>query len=249
MVPGNHDLDRSKLSPAVRRILDQIRAGGSTEYEETLSDPLIRAALFARFEDYGRAPEQMTVHTELTDDRSPGFLHLRLVRRSDGRCVDLALPDIPGEWTQALVATASSDRFEFMRSAEAIWIVLDGRSLADIEKRHGLIVRMGQLAARLKTMFEGHTPRLMVVVTHRDLYALEDNVAERLRSEFNRRDVEVEIVGVAPFSEQPQNIPAGFGLAELVNLTIGIPSARPPLWGSTEPAADGRSYLNFRRDR
>jgi calcineurin-like phosphoesterase family protein len=53
MVPGNHDLDRSKLSPAVRRILDQIRAGGSTEYEETLSDPLIRAALFARFEDYG----------------------------------------------------------------------------------------------------------------------------------------------------------------------------------------------------
>jgi hypothetical protein len=197
----------------------------------------------------GRAPEQMTVHTELTDDRSPGFLHLRLVRRSDGRCVDLALPDIPGEWTQALVATASSDRFEFMRSAEAIWIVLDGRSLADIEKRHGLIVRMGQLAARLKTMFEGHTPRLMVVVTHRDLYALEDNVAERLRSEFNRRDVEVEIVGVAPFSEQPQNIPAGFGLAELVNLTIGIPSARPPLWGSTEPAADGRSYLNFRRDR
>jgi hypothetical protein len=53
MVPGNHDLDRSKLSPAVRRILDHIRMGGPPEYEETLSDPLIRAALFARFEDYG----------------------------------------------------------------------------------------------------------------------------------------------------------------------------------------------------
>lgn len=53
MVPGNHDLDRSKLSPAVRRILDNIRTGGSLEYEETLSDPLIRAALFARFKDYG----------------------------------------------------------------------------------------------------------------------------------------------------------------------------------------------------
>ncbi|MBX8592987.1 hypothetical protein K5D56_26825, partial [Pseudomonas cichorii] len=81
----------------------------------------------------GTAPEQMTVHTELADDHGPGFLHLRLVRLSDGRRVDLALPDVPGEWTQALVNTARSDRLDFMKSAESIWIVLDGRSLADIE--------------------------------------------------------------------------------------------------------------------
>jgi hypothetical protein len=203
----------------------------------------------ARDWNEGRAPEQMTVHTELADDRSPGFLHLRLVRRSDGRRVDLALPDVPGEWTQALVSTARSDRLDFMKSAEAIWIVLDGRSLADIEKRHGLIVRVGQLAARLKTMLEGRAPRLMVVVTHRDLHVLEESVAERLRTELNRRGAEAEIVGVAPFSDQPENIPAGFGLAALVNLTVGKVPDRPVFWCSTKPAEGGRSYLNYRRDQ
>ncbi len=54
MVPGNHDLDRSKLSFGGKQILDHIRAGGSKEYEEILKDPTDRAALFVRFEDYGR---------------------------------------------------------------------------------------------------------------------------------------------------------------------------------------------------
>lgn len=54
MVPGNHDLDRSKLSFAGKQILDHIRAGGTKEYEAILSNPTDRAALFARFEDYGR---------------------------------------------------------------------------------------------------------------------------------------------------------------------------------------------------
>lgn len=54
MVPGNHDLDRSKLSFAGKQILDHIRAGGAKEYEAILSNQTDRAALFARFEDYGR---------------------------------------------------------------------------------------------------------------------------------------------------------------------------------------------------
>lgn len=54
MVPGNHDLDRSKLSFSGKQILDHIRAGGPKEYEGILNNPTDRAALFARFEDYGR---------------------------------------------------------------------------------------------------------------------------------------------------------------------------------------------------
>ncbi|UCV07036.1 metallophosphoesterase [Dechloromonas denitrificans] len=54
MVPGNHDLDRSKLSFAGGQILGHIRAGGTKEYEDILNNPTDRAALFARFEDYGR---------------------------------------------------------------------------------------------------------------------------------------------------------------------------------------------------
>lgn len=85
----------------------------------------------ARDWNEGSPPDQMTMHTEMTDDRRAGFLHLRLVRKSDGRRVDLALPDLPGEWTTKLVTSAQSDRLEFMKAAEVTWIVLDGRTLAD----------------------------------------------------------------------------------------------------------------------
>lgn len=54
MVPGNHDLDRSKLSLSGQAILDHIRAGGAQEYENILNNPTDRAALFARFEEYER---------------------------------------------------------------------------------------------------------------------------------------------------------------------------------------------------
>ncbi|MGG5285070.1 metallophosphoesterase [Pseudomonas viridiflava] len=54
MVPGNHDLDREKLSYAGKQILDHIRAGGAKEYEEILNNATDRAALFVRFEDYDR---------------------------------------------------------------------------------------------------------------------------------------------------------------------------------------------------
>jgi hypothetical protein len=203
----------------------------------------------ARDWNKGKAPEQMTVHTELADDHGPGFLHLRLVRRSDGRRVDLALPDIPGEWTQALVNSAQSDRLDFMKSAETIWIVLDGRSLADIEKRHGLIARVGQLARRLDTMLDGRAFRLLVVVTHQDLHVLDPNVAHRLQAELARYGAEAEIVGVAPFSDKPNEVPAGFGIADLINLTAGKQPDRPIFWRSTEPAESSRAYLKHRRDR
>lgn len=203
----------------------------------------------ARDWNEGKAPEQMTVHTELADDHGPGFLHLRLVRLSDGRRVDLALPDVPGEWTQALVNAARSDRLDFMKSAEAIWIVLDGRTLANVEKRQGLIARVGQLAGRLNTMLDGVSPRLILVVTHRDLHIVGDNVANRLQTELSRRGTKAEIVGVAPFSDDPDNVPAGFGLAELIERTVGKPTERPIFWRSSEPIEGDRAYLAYRRDR
>lgn len=197
----------------------------------------------------GTAPEQMTVHTELADDHSAGFLHLRLVRLSDGRRVDLALPDIPGEWTQTLVTMAQSDRFEFMKSAETIWIVIDGRTVADIERRQGIIARVGQLAGRLKTMLDGRMPRLLIVVTHRDAHTVGEDVAKRLDNELSRRGTKAEIVCVAPFSDRPDEVPAGFGIAELIDLTVGAAYERPIFWESSEPRDDDRAFLSYRRAR
>lgn len=54
MVPGNHDLDRNKLSIGGTALLDYIRGGGAAEYEKVISNPSDRATLLARFEDYNR---------------------------------------------------------------------------------------------------------------------------------------------------------------------------------------------------
>ena len=54
MVPGNHDLDRDRLSIGGKQLLDFIRAGGPAEYERVISNESDRATLFSRFEDYGR---------------------------------------------------------------------------------------------------------------------------------------------------------------------------------------------------
>ncbi|MGN6236977.1 metallophosphoesterase [Dyella sp.] len=54
MVPGNHDLDRSKLSTGGEYLLKFIREGGAAEYEKVMANPSDRSTLLARFQDYER---------------------------------------------------------------------------------------------------------------------------------------------------------------------------------------------------
>jgi Double-GTPase 2 len=202
----------------------------------------------ARRWNEGHPPEQMTVHTEMADERRPGFLHLRLRCRADGRRVDLALPDLPGEWTKTLIRSARSDRLEFLKSADVIWLVVDGRMLADREKRQGTITRLGQLAGRLRALIEGEMPRLLLVITHRDLAALDDAVLDRVRLEFDKHGVGFDVIPVAPFSDKDE-IRAGFGLASLVDASVGRSHRAPAFWPATAPKERDRSFLTYRRDQ
>lgn len=201
----------------------------------------------ARDWNNGQVPQQMTVHTEMIDERSAGFLHLRLKRLSDGRKVDFALPDIPGEWTQTLISSSQYERLDFIKSAEVIWIVVDGCALQDIEKRHGAIARVGQLAGRLHTMFNGKIPRLLIVVTHRDSYTIDENISCRLQNELTRYGASAEIVGVAPFSDRLDIVPPGFGIAELINITVTPQFRQSKFWKSSESGTNTRQYMNYRR--
>lgn len=54
MVPGNHDIDRKKLSIGGSKLLEYIRAGGPAEYERVFANPHDRATLLSRFENYDR---------------------------------------------------------------------------------------------------------------------------------------------------------------------------------------------------
>lgn len=88
LVPGNHDLDRQKLSIGATHVLDVIRAGGQSEYEKILANDADRASLFARFEDYARFCEgydcpldtegryATNLHVELAPDRAVRFVRM-----------------------------------------------------------------------------------------------------------------------------------------------------------------------------
>jgi len=202
----------------------------------------------ARRWNEGQLPDQMTVHTEMMDDRQPGFLHLRLKRADDGKCVDLALPDLPGEWTKDLVATARVDRFEFLKSADVLWVVVDGRTLLDLERRQGVITRLGQLGGRLKTLVGGKMPRLLLAVTHRDAGEVPPAVIDRVQTELAKHQVSVVVVPVAPFSDR-DDFKAGFGLADLIDSSIPQGDPGSNFWPDPKLAAQDRGYLSYRRER
>jgi Double-GTPase 2 len=201
----------------------------------------------ARVWNNGQPPANMTTRTELANERNPGFLHLKLVRDSDGRSFDLALPDLPGEWTQALIETANADRFEFLKSTDCLWIVLDGRTLADDEKRNSLLLRIGQLAGRLKTIFASNVWQAIIVVTHDDVYPITESVRARLDRELKNKGLTAQIVSVAPFSERLETVCPGSGISELINLTIASSSLRSSFWSTNIPNDDDRAYLSYRR--
>lgn len=203
----------------------------------------------ARDWNAGNPPEQMTVHTELSDDRRPGFLHMRLVSAVDGRRVDLALPDVPGEWTTELVGTSRSDRFEFLKSADAIWVVLDGRSLEHKERRQGVISRIGQLAGRIRTLLDGELPKLVLVITHRDAGEPSAAVITRLEAELTKREVTATVVSVAPFSEEAEKVKPGFGLSSLIDASTNSYFRPVDFWPASDPGDAMRSYIGYRRDR
>ena len=141
----------------------------------------------ARVWSEGHPPDQITLHTEMADDRQPGLLHLRLKRKFDGRRIDITLPDLPGEWTEALVKSSRSDRLEFMKSAETVWLVVDGKVLRELSTRQGAITRFGELLGRLEMMTKECPPKVLVVVTHRDKGELEQSIRDRLAAEIARR--------------------------------------------------------------
>jgi predicted phosphodiesterase len=88
MVPGNHDLDRDKLSLGASYLLGLIRGGGAAEYEQVLSNKSDRSALFSRFEEFGRfsfgyrcaldeeGKYATNLHVELAPGRSIRFIRM-----------------------------------------------------------------------------------------------------------------------------------------------------------------------------
>lgn len=172
---------------------------------------------------------QLTVRTELADDRQAGFLHLKLRRRTDGRFLNVLLPDLPGEWSTSLIDKADSERFEFIKSAAVIWIMVDGRDFVDIKKRNYAIHRTELLITRLAEIILPSSTRLILVPSWKDIGTFPKSAFDQVKAEAASRGFSLSLCPIASFSENNQ-VPPGEGVAELLDTTLNHSRNCPDFW-------------------
>lgn len=202
----------------------------------------------ARRWNEGNSPAQMTVHTELADDRQAGFLHLRLKRDDDGRKFDLVLPDLPGEWSRRLIANGDAVRFDFLLAAEVLWLMVNGRDFVHAETQQGAIHSTTNLIERLSEIIPEPRPRLILVASWRDEGDFPASALDRIVAFARPLGFDVELASIASFSDNDVVDP-GAGLAELIELSITGPQAAFEPWPmATGSPRQHRAFLDFGRE-
>lgn len=174
-------------------------------------------------------PEQMTSHTELMDDRAAGFLHLRIRAETDGWPVDFLLPDLPGEWSDAMVDESRHERLSFIERADVVWLMVDGAQLATPATRQLSLHRAQLYLQRLKELFP-NLPKVIVVVTRADIATISAKTIASLHEESKALGIQLSIQNIASFSTDQGAVTAGTGIADLVNLSIGQQPTIPEFW-------------------
>ena len=201
----------------------------------------------ARRWNQGQPPEQMTSHTELQDERVPGFLHLRFRQLSTDRRFDFLLPDLPGEWSTSLIDHYRVDRLQFFKSADSIWLTLDGRQLLEPKLRQQVLHRTNLLFERIASFLAPSVPPILLVISHLDLGRPEERNLKALEREAAGFGLTVAPLSVASFSDNNQVSP-GTGISDLISETINCltPHKSPPFWPSTDTASEQRMALRYR---
>ena len=185
----------------------------------------------ARRWDRAHPPEELTDRTELTGDRSASFLHLRLARTGgSGDPVELLMSDLPGEWTTELITKRRVGRLAFLKRADVIWLVVDGRRLEQPETRQLSERRMKLVVARLGTYLGETKPRLLLVITRRDQGALDAERLTELRGVGEEAGFDVEVVEVASFAEETADVEPGHGIGVLIEETTRSSEEQHMLW-------------------
>jgi hypothetical protein len=201
----------------------------------------------ARRWNHGQPPEQMTNHTEPPDDRTAGFLHLRLRDRKTGTPHDILLPDLPGEWSTSLIDSSRVDRLGFLKAADVIWVTVDGRQLIQPLTRQQALHRTGMLLQRVSEFLAPNVPPVFVVISHKDIGDPSEESLRKLDSVARRWNLPIQILQVSSFSDNEAMEP-GTGIAELVSASLKSASPTTPaaLWPDATFSASDRQFLNFR---
>lgn len=196
----------------------------------------------------GDPPGALTQHTEAKQERAAGFLHFRLALRQGSEVTDILFPDLPGEWSTSLIDLNRSDRLDFLRSADAIWIVLDGLELTERSKRQTALHRAGLLLQRVRALFVDGIPPVRVVISRRDKGELVPQNYQTLVEEAARLGIVLSVSQIASFSEDDAVVP-GAGIPELLTTVSDFIARHVETWPTASEAGNSRQMLRFRKRR
>lgn len=197
----------------------------------------------------GPLPAKLADHTRLADPRQPAFLHLAL-RETAGakRLLDVILTDLPGEWSNDLVArAATADRFAFLRRADGIVVVIDG-PLLDSRMRHSELQRSKHLLDRLvqSVGVETAMPLVLLVSKCDRLQGKRPKAVDDIELHARTMGFSPQVVLSAAFSETPETMQNGVGVFEVLEKVLAQSSAPSTEVPSPGKATQGeRSFLRF----
>ncbi|MFM0077161.1 hypothetical protein PQQ86_39110 [Paraburkholderia sediminicola] len=199
----------------------------------------------ARRWNSGEPPDQMTSHTVQADGRAAGFLHVRLRDKRDRTCIDMLLPDLPGEWSNSLIDTNRIDRFAFLQAADCIWVMVDGRQLRDAGKQRLTAHRTSLLIRRLSEYLRPHIPPVKLVITRRDMGAIDSGAIEHVIETAAQSGVPLEIVEIASFGHG-NGVAAGHGIEDLVRTSVCGAAQAVKTWPDAKASTPLRWALRYR---
>lgn len=201
----------------------------------------------ARRWNEGNLPDQLTVHTELQNERIAGYLHLRLEHLTDSQKLDLLLTDLPGEWTSSLIDQNRNDRLSFLNSAERIWITINAVDIENVGTRQLTLHRIKLLIERLKVFLGSNIPDVSIVVTHCDKSSSITSHLVSLNSLAEGFDIKV--FEIASFSDNDEIAP-GTGISSLLDDLLQMRNPQEFKFASVNtPNNKLRHILQFQNDR
>ena len=176
----------------------------------------------------GQLPEQLTAHTEMSDDRAAGFLHLRLASDHHDEPVDVLLPDLPGEWTTAMIENGRVDRLQFLKRADVIWLMVDGDHLSAPATRQLALHRTKLLMQRLAELIVP-SASIILVITRRDTAVIDQATLDDLLTEAAAHGLTIAVMQIASFADEG-TISPGTGIRELVEATLSRDADHQAFW-------------------
>ncbi|WP_433972819.1 TRAFAC clade GTPase domain-containing protein [Tunturiibacter lichenicola] len=196
----------------------------------------------------GALPSQLVDHTVLAHPRQPSLLHLAIQEKTTNRRrVDLLLTDLPGEWTDNLVLRAAvAPSFEFLRRADGIIIVVDGKLLVS-DRQFVEVQRVRQFIERLSTNvgIGRHVPFVLLVSKSDEIAMQMPAGAIELKEYIESLGYRARVVSAAAFSRTPKEVKSGTGVFEAIEILINSKSIAQD--GSIHPATSpDRSFQRFK---